>query len=51
MLTTEAKIYQVPVDDEDAPRELVAESVEEFLMLLNEDRIDTENNYFHIGDA
>jgi hypothetical protein len=51
MLTTEARIYQVPVEDEDAPRELVAESVEEFLMLLNEERIDTENNYFFLGES
>ena len=47
----EIKIYQVPVDDQDKKPELVAESVEELLMLINEERIDTENNYLLMTDG
>jgi hypothetical protein len=40
------KLYAIPCDTEDRDEAVkVADSFEEFLTLLNEDRIDTENNY------
>jgi len=45
------KIYTVPVDDQSRhSAQLVAETVEELLKLINEERIDTENNYLYTED-
>ncbi len=40
------KFYTVPVDDQSRQAAtLIAESIEGLLVLINEDRLDTENNY------
>ena len=42
------KFYTVPVDDQSRhSAKPVAETVEELLTLINEDRLDTENNYVY----
>lgn len=43
---TPCKIYTVPCDTEDRNDAVkVADSWEELLFLINEERVDTENNY------
>jgi hypothetical protein len=48
---TSLKIYTVPVDDQSRhSAKLVAATVEELLVLINEERIDIENNYLYTED-
>jgi hypothetical protein len=43
---TPCKLYTIPCDTEDHNKAVkVADSWEEFLMLINEERVDIENNY------
>lgn len=49
---TPMRIYTVPVDDQSRhSAKLVAETVEELLMLINEERIDIENNYLYTDET
>ncbi len=39
-------IYQVPIDNDNESPVLIATTIDKFLAMINDDLIDTENNYF-----